>query len=375
MYQNVRYPIMRVDIARIIILHCYGGLYSDLDVLPNRDVYPQVDFALARVEKTVPIKVRMQSRSRMKATQSTTPQLYMDMEVIIASQGNPIMLEWLSHISNEIENKMWRRPTDWYHTKRALYVKHTTGPRSMDRFLRSRGQGPVGVSYLYCNYFKDESRLTPQKRKFFDIISHQSNSYFTTKAEIRVPVGEGDQQFPPIGSFWKRMRSKSTAQLVLTPPGGARDSTDEGSQRGTVGDSIHSEEEATATPSQGSQPKETHTSTPQTRLPANPMSPGSTHLFQPKDTATHRAMLPHFLAGTGSAPDSAETNEARHMRQMISELKCYFSKHKSSVNVVNMLLDVSADLRKFINGSDMPVPGPITREPEHLSNSVWPIVF
>jgi hypothetical protein len=363
MYQNVRYPIMRVDIARIIILHCYGGLYSDLDVWPNRDIYPQVDFALARVEKTVPVKVRKsprsgrgtqtQSRSRMMATQSTTTQLYMDMECVIASQGNPIMLEWLSHISNEIKNKMWRRPTDWYHTKRVRYVYHTTGPRSMERFLRSRGQGPVhGVNYLHCNYFKDESHITPQKRKFFDIISHQSNSYFTTAAEIRVPVGEGDQPFPPIGSFWKRMRSKSTGRLELTPPGGARDSTDEGSQRGPVGDSIHSEIEATASPSQGSQPKETHT--PQTRLPANwpTLSPIMTPLLQP------------ILASTGSAPDSAETNEARHTVDMISELKHYFLEHKRSVNTIVMLQSVSADLRKFITGSSaMPVAGPIKRKP------------
>jgi hypothetical protein len=341
MYQNVRYPIMRVDIARIIILHCYGGLYSDLDVWPNRDIYPQVDFALARVEKTVPVKVRKsprsgrgtqtQSRSRMMATQSTTTQLYMDIECIIASQGNPIMLELLSHISNEIENKMWRRPTDWYHTKRVRYVYHTTGPRSMERFIRSRGQGPVhGVRYLHCNCFKYESHIPPQKRKFFDIISHPSNSYFTKAAEIRVPVGEGDQQFPPVGSFWKRMRSKSTRQLELTPPGGARDSTGEGSQRGTVGDSIHSEIEATASPSQGSQPKETHI--PQTRLPANwPMSPGMSHLLQPMDTFIHRAMSPWL-----SIVVSAETNEARHTVEMISELKLYFCEHTMTYASLSM---------------------------------------
>ena len=35
-YQDVRFPIMRADIGRICVLHRYGGLYSDLDCLPNR---------------------------------------------------------------------------------------------------------------------------------------------------------------------------------------------------------------------------------------------------------------------------------------------------------------------------------------------------
>ena len=38
-YQRVRYPVMRADIARIAILHAYGGLYADLDTMPNRQSY------------------------------------------------------------------------------------------------------------------------------------------------------------------------------------------------------------------------------------------------------------------------------------------------------------------------------------------------
>ena len=49
MYCNVRYPIMRCDIGRLAIIHSYGGLYSDLDVVPNRSWYPQVELALPRV--------------------------------------------------------------------------------------------------------------------------------------------------------------------------------------------------------------------------------------------------------------------------------------------------------------------------------------
>ena len=40
---------MRVDIGRVMILHRYGGLYSDLDVIPNRSSYAQTPFASCMV--------------------------------------------------------------------------------------------------------------------------------------------------------------------------------------------------------------------------------------------------------------------------------------------------------------------------------------
>ena len=42
MYKEVRFVVQRVDIARFFLLYIYGGLYVDLDVLSNREVYPQV---------------------------------------------------------------------------------------------------------------------------------------------------------------------------------------------------------------------------------------------------------------------------------------------------------------------------------------------
>ena len=35
LYNSVKYPIMKVDIIRFIILHYYGGLYLDMDCIPN----------------------------------------------------------------------------------------------------------------------------------------------------------------------------------------------------------------------------------------------------------------------------------------------------------------------------------------------------
>ena len=51
MYKNTRYPIMRVDIARIAILHAYGGMYADLDTLPQREWFAQAPLAVCSIQK------------------------------------------------------------------------------------------------------------------------------------------------------------------------------------------------------------------------------------------------------------------------------------------------------------------------------------
>ena len=47
LHKAVRYLVQQVDIARFVLLYVYGGLYADLDVFPNRDMYPQVLLAFA----------------------------------------------------------------------------------------------------------------------------------------------------------------------------------------------------------------------------------------------------------------------------------------------------------------------------------------
>ena len=52
LYVNLRFPhIQRCDIGRLIILFCCGGMYVDLDVLPNRESYMQVEFAVCRIDR------------------------------------------------------------------------------------------------------------------------------------------------------------------------------------------------------------------------------------------------------------------------------------------------------------------------------------
>ena len=63
------------------------------------------------------------------------------------------------------------------------------------------------VQYLECNYFKTVGSLALHQTRGFDVISHESNSYFTDAHEIHVPVGDGDTPLPP-RPIALRMRGK-----------------------------------------------------------------------------------------------------------------------------------------------------------------------
>ena len=212
MYCDVRYPIMRADIGRIIIMHAYGGLYADLDVLPNRSWYEQVQLAIPRVRDTKKELISAKKKKGRTLSRRVENLYYLEMEVIVGAQGNDIFLDWLEYIRLQLLKKTYQDKKSFWFTAKMRYVYGTTGPMSMAKFLRL----PINaakfkaIKYLECNYFKDAESMSPMQQRFFDVISYESNSYFTSEHAILVPVGPGDAQLPPVPTA-KRMRVKSAA--------------------------------------------------------------------------------------------------------------------------------------------------------------------
>ncbi len=66
-YRDVRYPVMRCDIGRLAILHCYGGLYADMDTLPVRSRFLQTNLSVSRVDLAAHRSRQLQNRSSPKA--------------------------------------------------------------------------------------------------------------------------------------------------------------------------------------------------------------------------------------------------------------------------------------------------------------------
>ena len=212
MYCDVRYPIMRADIGRIVIIHAYGGLYADLDVLPNRTWYEQVQLAIPRVRDMKKELISSKKKKGRTLPRQVEKIYYLEMEVIVGAQGNRIFLDWLEYIRLQLLKKTYQDKKSFWFTAKMRYVYGTTGPMSMTKFLRL----PINaakfkaIKYLECNYFKDAESLSPMQQRFFDVISYESNSYFTSEHDILVPVGPGDAQLPPVPTA-KRMRVKSAA--------------------------------------------------------------------------------------------------------------------------------------------------------------------
>ena len=210
MYSGVRYPIMRCDMARLMILHAYGGLYADLDTLPNREWYEDAEFALGRVKELK--KTTMSSKHGEG--------MYCEMEIIMGTKGNDIFLRWLNHMQAEIKRLPYKGPgaKPFWKMARARYVLHTTGPKSMKRFLNLPINAQIvgDMKYLELNNFKNAEQLTSNAKRCFDVVTHESNSWFTDEYEIIVAVGAGDTPLPAI-PVPKRLRVKCARPHTFRP--------------------------------------------------------------------------------------------------------------------------------------------------------------
>ena len=135
MYCDVRYPIMRCDIGRIAILHSYGGLYADLDTQPTRAWYAQANLAVQKVHlprgKCCAASAARLSAKKTACSGGCTSVL--DMEVIVASEGNAVLLDWLAYIRDQIACKPYDDKSSFYYNAKMRYVFNTTGPYSMRR--------------------------------------------------------------------------------------------------------------------------------------------------------------------------------------------------------------------------------------------------
>ena len=240
MYRNVRYPVMRCDIGRMLILHAYGGLYADLDTKPNRLWYEQFELALPRV-KCDPRKSKDKPGEKNHHLDKPSKALrvaggkhsYLDMEVIVGTKGHEFFIRWLDYVSAEIKTKPYSRKNCFWRVARMRYIYHTTGPACLNRFLglpcNVEWLAAKSLHYLECNHFSEQSELTALGRRQFDVISHESNSYFTNEHEINVPVGAGESTLPYAGRkriFGKLASSKQPVRNEGTTADRSRDGRD-----------------------------------------------------------------------------------------------------------------------------------------------------
>lgn len=164
-YHNVRYKIMKVDIIRFLIIFEYGGLYSDLDVIPNIDNF---DFIMDQPDKIF-------VSHYYSTPQYNCDKTVMDMEVISTVKPlNLHLLNYLIYIPTQIEDK---NNKSIYEQWKIRYVFQTTGPQSFRRFLRNEPN--CDINHLRTIQFKEGISFKDEeyKNKYYQFLSYFSVSY------------------------------------------------------------------------------------------------------------------------------------------------------------------------------------------------------
>jgi hypothetical protein len=135
MWKSVPYAIMKVDILRFIILYHYGGLVSDLDVVP-------VVTSLAPFENLTKDSILL-----------FTPKI-INYEVICATKHNEYFLDFLRYVKEQIIKKSKIKV---YKVWKGRFVLNTTGPYSFKRFMKENPN--PNLKMVEMNRFIDEKSI------------------------------------------------------------------------------------------------------------------------------------------------------------------------------------------------------------------------
>ena len=142
----------------------------------------------------------------------------LDMEVLIATEGHPILLDWLNYMCQQIEEKNYAGSTHWRRWK-MIYIHQTTGPKCMSRFLKLKDNSQVHrkLQFVSCNNFARGRELTTAERGMFDVLSYESNSYYGERNAFTSQVGDGNGSVPDLdGSQLKlQLRRRITGKRQL----------------------------------------------------------------------------------------------------------------------------------------------------------------
>ena len=107
-YSKFAHMIQKVDMVRICYLHKWGGVWSDLDLVPTRDLYPELQYDLSLIKSAI------------------DPRMYTNM-FMAGKAGHPFWIAYLDAIKHK---------APWWALGKHLEVYFTTGPRLMNNVVK-----------------------------------------------------------------------------------------------------------------------------------------------------------------------------------------------------------------------------------------------
>lgn len=188
-FYSVRHPVMKCDIARMLILYQFGGMYVDLDV------HPFYNMNFMECENMIESgKLYLSTYKYHKDKIVDDKDLVLDIEVIMTKKYNKILYEWLKEIPKVIEEK---NKISVYNEWVIRYIFYTTGPHAFRKFLKSKGAlggewSGINVVSLNETYkFGDldnidlDQLINPDGSIKYYMISYHSLSYSPHKKKVK----------------------------------------------------------------------------------------------------------------------------------------------------------------------------------------------
>lgn len=138
-YLAFEYPIQRVDFARYAYAHKFGGIYSDLDIVPRKD-----------------IREFIKEGELFVLPSANVPSIFTNAFFVAKKPG----LKFFEDLMNNIDGE-----TAWWHFDKHQQVMHTTGPNMFTNVLKSGNYQytvlPYKViqPYSVCDYEHDSDSV------------------------------------------------------------------------------------------------------------------------------------------------------------------------------------------------------------------------
>ena len=198
---NLRFAVQQVDVARFVLLFIRGGLYADLDVFPQLEMFPEVSLGLCKM------------LARPTRTMRQKPEW--EIELVVATQGDPFLLDILKAM---VESMAERSPMKSYDDKPCRFIYHTTGPRLVGRTVQEHGYEPHVTVFSMCRPVRGlekhismdgTGRVSCHRSglRQYDVLSAFSMSYSNgAKPFAPSPMARLPAQLPPYPQNKKRRR-------------------------------------------------------------------------------------------------------------------------------------------------------------------------
>ena len=173
-YARCRYAGMRVNIARLAILHFYGGLHAGLSIFPNKDTFDETALA---VQQNSCDGLHSQNVHGCECDM-------LGMEICASTPGNEFLKNCLYYIRRSIGER------SVFGMSPGLYISTSTGERCMNIFLRATDNAEVlrTVKFLTCKT-ACHKKVTKAKNASFDVLQKESVSIADESEAINSRVG------------------------------------------------------------------------------------------------------------------------------------------------------------------------------------------